>query len=70
MLIKTCSEYDKRRSEKYLDTFVKLQEVTMDTTLEQLSNILGEDVIIVIGQNVSGCDVVNLNEEVFTEWTW
>jgi len=70
MNIKTYDEYDERCAKKYKELLDKLETVTMNTTLKELADILGTSVVIVIGQNVSGCDVVNLSDELFTEWTW
>jgi len=70
MNIKTYDEYDKKCAEKYKELLDKLKPVTMNTTLQELADILDTSVVIVIGQNASGCDVVNLSDELFTEWTW
>ena len=70
MKIKALTDYDKRRAEHYKDLLNKLESVSMESTLQQLQDALGIDLVIVIGDNESGVDVVNLDDESFVEWTW
>jgi len=70
MKIATRSSYNNFLLEKYKVDIQRLEGVNENTTLKELEEILEDDITIVIGDNCSGVDIINLSEEYIEEWTW
>jgi len=55
---------------KYDEVLEKLKQVSQTTTVAELEEMLGDSLIVVLGDNCSGVDVVDITGEAFHEWTW
>ena len=69
MKITTRSSYNNFLLEKYNVEIKDLERVNENTTLKELEEILDDDITIVIGDNCSGVDIINLSEEYIEELT-
>jgi len=58
--------------EKHKDLIEKLKNVDeKEITLDEFMNIIGEyNLLIDLGANCSGVDVIDLTNELIVEWTW
>jgi hypothetical protein len=68
----TCAEtFDREGFERHKEVIEKLNTVVPETTtVAELMEMLGGELKIILGMNVSGVDVVLMDTAEFVEWTW